>query len=390
MNDEFIMFNDEDESYQESYESDENVTLGDVEAYLESLSTDIDEATMLRDDMVQEGYEYEDLTLEDVETFIESATDKYNNIVDTVNGIVQEAAEATDDSGVDDFEEGVINKIKAKNDIKKSGELEGVIAKVNNTMSIDDFSDWGDKVAAERRAAGLPEEDIGPITYKRIKLGGKKNKDKSVKETYALDNPFAREAELDTDEPLTAYEFFDESYEPDDDPLVYASEQEHVYTQEMTLLQLIGIGAGVIVGIKACKAIIGQLLTSKKYGRFPKDMKRLFDIIETENFEASENKRVLKKALRKINKDLEYMLHGFGSRWKVTVDEANELRKLKQHVNDLYTRGFMLSSNKSVSDKRRVGERIEGLVKQSKVVLEMLNKSVYKNTTPDVTTEYMV
>ena len=371
MNDEFIMFND-DESYQESYESDENVTLGDVEAYLESLSTDIDEATMLRDDMIQEGYEYEALTLEDVETYIETAIDEYNDIVDTVNDIVQEAAEATDDSGVDDFEEADW----------WSDDEHDLYRRMRPFLSGKNRSPERQKEYEELK----PKYDD---LMKRTRERARKEHPELYKE-YALTNYRDNELDLEFDEPLTAYEFFDESYEPDDDPLVYASEQEHVYTQEMTLLELIGIGAGVIVGIKACKAIIGQLITGKKYGRFPKDMKRLFDIIETENFEASENKRVLKKALRKINKDLEYMLHGFGNRWKVTVDEVNELKKLKQHVNDLYTRGFMLSSNKSVSDKRRVGDRIEGLVKQSKVVLEMLNKSVYKNTTPDVTTEYMV
>ena len=45
MNDEFIMFDDNDNnSYQESYEPDDDVTLEDVESYLESVKEDITDA----------------------------------------------------------------------------------------------------------------------------------------------------------------------------------------------------------------------------------------------------------------------------------------------------------------------------------------------------------
>ncbi len=387
MDNEFIMFNDEDvddNSYQESYEPDDDVTLEDVESYLESMRNDITDAIELRDNMIQEEYEYEDLSLEDVESYIESTIDNYNSGVDLYNTMIQES----DDNLTDDFEEGVINKIKAKNDIKKSGDIERRIANIKNTTSIDDFVDWGEKVEAERRAAGIPEEDITE-TRKRIKLGGKKNKDKSIKESYTLDNPFERATDLELDEPLTAYEFFDESYEPDDTPIVPRSNESIEYTQEVTVAELLGLTVAAIALIKTGKVLINQFTTGRKYGRFPKDMKRVYDIIESNNFEASENKRALKKAFRALSKDLTYMLHGFGSRWKITVNEAEEIRKLKRHVDDLYTHGHMLTSNKQRSDKRRVGERIEGFLKQGNKVLEMLNKTIYKKS-PDVTTEWMV
>ena len=83
------------------------------------------------------------------------------------------------------------------------------------------------------------------------------------------------------------------------------------------------------------------------------------------------------------------MLHGFGARWKITVDEAEEIRKLKRHVDDLYARR-MLTGNKQLSDKRRVGERIEGFLKQGNKVLEILNRSIYKNASNDAVTEWMV
>ncbi len=385
MNDEFIMFDDNDNnSYQESYEPDD-VTLEDVESYLESVKEDITDAIELRDNMIQEEYEYEDLSLEDVESYIESNIDVYNDGVDLYNTMIMES----DDNVTDNFEEGVINKIKAKNAVKKSGDIERHIANIKNTTSIDDLVDLGEKVEAERRAAGIPEEDITE-TRKRIKLGGKKNKDKSIKESYTLDNPFERATELDMEEPLTAYEFFDESYEPDDTPIVPSSNESIEYTQEVTIAELAVVTAAAVALIKTGKVLINQFTTNKKYGRFPKDMKRVYEIIESKNFEASENKRSLKKAFKALSKDLKYMLHGFGSRWKITVNEYDEIRKLKRHVDDLYTRGCMLTGNKQLSDKRRVSERIEEFLKQGNKVLEILNKSIYKDSAPDAVNEWMV
>lgn len=388
MNDEFIMFNDnnvDDNSYQESYEPDDDVTLEDVESYLESMRNDITDAMELRDDMIQEEYEYEDLSLEDVESYIESTINNYNSGVDLYNTMIQES----DDNVTDNFEEGVINKIKAKNAVKKSGDIENVIANSKNTISIDDFIDYGEKVEAERRAAGLPEEDITE-TRKRFKFGGKKNKDKSIKESYTLDNPFERATELDMEEPLTAYEFFDESYEPDDTPIIPRSTEEIEFAQEVTLVELGIISAAAITAITVGHKLIDRLIVHKKFGRFPKDMKRLYDVLESENFKASENKRALKKALRALSKDLVWMLSpGMYSRWKITPNEKTALKKLQKHVNDLYLNKFMLTRSESLSNKRRIPERLDELVQQGNKVLEILNKTIYKKS-PDVTTEWMV
>ena len=63
-------------------------------------------------------------------------------------------------------------------------------------------------------------------------------------------------------------------------------------------------------------------------------MKAVYDIIKTEGFEASDNTKKLKKAFRHLNTDLVYMLGGFGSRWKLTVDEAEEvIEELKKQKN---------------------------------------------------------
>ena len=388
MNDEFIMFNDnnvDDNSYQESYEPDDDITLEDVESYLESVKENITDAIELRDNMIQEEYEYEDLSLEDVESYIESTIDNYNSGVDLYNTMIMES----DDNLTDNFEEGVINKIKAKNAVKKSGDIERHIANIKNTTSIDDLVDLGEKVEAERRAAGIPEEDITE-TRKRIKLGGKKNKDKSIKESYTLDNPFERATDLELDEPLTAYEFFDESYEPDDTPIIPRSTEEIEFAQEVTLVELGIISAAALTAIKVGHKLIDQLIVHRKFGRFPKDMKRLYDILESENFKASENKRALKKALRALSKDLVWMLGpGMYSRWKITPNEKTALKKLQKHVNDLYLNKFMLTRVESLSNKRRIPERLDELVQQGNKVLEMLNKTIYKKS-PDVTTEWMV
>jgi hypothetical protein len=209
---------------------------------------------------------------------------------------------------------------------------------------------------------------------------------------YALNDYRDNELDLELDEPLTAYEFFDESYEPDDSPIVPYS-TEGIYLEEKSNITVLGAGlisAGIGALLAAGVTLIDKLITDKKYGRFPKDMKRLYQIVQSENFEASENKRALKKAFKAVAKDLRWMLGGFGSRWKITVNEAAEVKKFKDHIDDLYTRGFMLSKDKETSNNRRVPERIEAMIKQGNKVLEILNKSVYKNTASEAVSEWMV
>ena len=442
MNDEFIMFND-DETYQESCESDESVTIEDVEAYLESLSTDIDEAEDLRDNMIQEEYEYEDLTLEDVETYIETSIDKYNDVVDTVNGIIQEADEATDDSSVDDFEEsrdpswsGENNGSDPRADLRKymndpnvqPWDKKQILDRANkaNDLSLkrvirrsrrdnveempsrqylmwkkdrDTWNDVADRdeneglthaAANSRKRANESQRLMNDIKDQR--LAGKRA---SVNE-YALTSYRDNELDLELDEPLTAYEFFDESYEPDDEPFVpYTDEGIYIEADspeknDLTLGGAIVIGAGLGTAVGTGLNIINMLITEHKYGRFPHDMKRVYDIVQKADFKASTNKRILKKALKAVSKDLRWMFNGIGGRWKVTVNEAAELKKLKKHVDDLYTRGWMLTRNEELSQKRRVPERIAEFVEQGNKVLKILSKSVYKNPADDVTTEYMV
>lgn len=472
MNDEFIMFNNEADSYQESYESDESVTLEDVEAYLESLSTDIDEAVMLRDDMIQEEYEYEDLSLEDVETYIESAIDKYNDIVDTVNGIVQEAAEATDDSSVDDFEESARRDISPydrahryredpretlkrhealdRNSIDPTGRYYEIKADKEHIKEDDDlrrkrlknkvYKDNIDKLPSKEyiKAKELRDfyTDLDKKSYRNsdpdkstyykdsidILNGNMKDivdahKARKEADAYSKMTPLARavnkkyekfaneyalndyrdnELDLELEEPLTAQEFFDESYEPDNEPFVpYTDEGIYIEADgpekhDLTLGGAIVLGAGLGAAIGTGINIINMLITEHKYGRFPHDMKRVYDIVQKADFKASANKRILKKALKAVSKDLHWMFNGIGGRWKVTVNEAAELKKLRKHVDDLYTRGWMLTRNEELSQKRRVPERIAEFIEQGNKVLKILNKSVYKNPAEDVTTEYMV
>lgn len=438
MDNEFIMFNDEDvddNSYQESYEPDDDVTLEDVESYLESMRNDITDAMELRDDMIQEEYEYEDLSLEDVESYIESNIDVYNDGVDLYNTMIMES----DDNLTDDFEEGWEDSPDYKKAADLYHERAARIKHFNDTHGKheDDYTGGNPrafknyhrfkkavteptlhKIKWDEDVRGL-DEDVDKILHKRAVQNVKKRIPKSVdgsirkkyklpssddydaewdrkhgmtspKTEYALTDYRDNEIDLELDEPLTAYEFFDESYEPDDTPIVPRSNESIEYTQEVTIAGLIGLSATAASLISVGITLINRFITNKKYGRFPKDMKRVYEIIKSDNFEASENKQALKKAFKALSKDLKYMLHGFGSRWKITVNEAEEIRKLKRHVDDLYTRGFMITNDKQRSDKRRVGERIEGFLKQGNKVLEILNKSIYKNTADDAVTEWMV
>ena len=449
--DEYIITDDEfvEESYDESYESDDDITLEDVESYLESMRNDITDAMELRDNMIQEEYEYEDLSLEDVESYIESNIDVYNDGVDLYNTMIMES----DDNLTDDFEESgdsekrgfsdtmreaakrgigkLDRKIHRKEDNKQHdvymarwkklneanhhdnervSELLAKRSEIRHNSDIDDdqkkkqisqINQTIEKVFAhqDKRNKLIQQNRDNYSNYlkqRHAKYGTpdmiikNKKKDGDFKESYELKNTYQEEFDLELDEPLTAYEFFDESYEPDDSPIVPRSNESIEYTQEVTIAELPVVTAAAIALITTGKALINQFTTNKKYGRFPKDMKRVYEIIESKNFEASENKRALKKALKALSKDLKYMIHGFGSRWKITVNEYDEIRKLKRHVDDLYTRGCMLTSNKQLSDKRRVGERIEGFLKQGNKVLEILNKSIYKDSAPDAVNEWMV
>lgn len=404
MNDEFIMFNDDNvddnNSYQESYEPDDDITLEDVESYLESMRNDITDAIELRDDMIQEEYEYEDLSLEDVESYIESNIDVYNDTADSLNAIIQEA-----DGSETIFIDPKLAEAVKRHKYNKQHGISDIKMDPNADAYLKQFSE--NKKRLKKELAPIIGDLIKKYPHKVVHLSDLKDTDEdedededrrpieitesnNIAESYSLTDYRDNEIDLELDEPLTAYEFFDESYEPDDTPIVPRSNESIEYTQEVTVAELLGLTAAAIVLIKTGKALINRFTTNKKYGRFPKDMKRVYEIIESENFEASENKRALKKAFRALSKDLTYMLHGFGSRWKITVNEAEEIRKLKRHVDDLYTHGHMLTSNKQRSDKRRVGERIEGFLKQGNKVLEILNKSIYKNTTDDAVTEWMV
>lgn len=428
--DEYIITDDEfvEESYDDSYEPDDDITLEDVESYLESVKENITDAMELRDNMIQEEYEYEDLSLEDVESYIESNIDVYNDGVDLYNTMIMES----DDNLTDDFEEFETDQMPGVDYLSKNSPIGQMnihgtairnankLNKTNNGPMVDthlnkkqynqaknhlnDIIRKGglDKATAivnNKHALKNADPKLEPLIKDQIKRDkkslaqyndGRKYRFSKYEESYALTDYRDNEIDLELDEPLTAYEFFDESYEPDDTPIVPRSNESIEYTQEFTLGDLAVLTVAAVALIKTGKALINQFTTGRKYGRFPKDMKRVYDIIESENFEASENKRALKKAFKALSKDLTYMLHGFGSRWKITVNEAEEIRKLKRHVDDLYTHGHMLTSNKQRSDKRRVGERIEGFLKQGNKVLEILNRSIYKNASDDAVTEWMV
>lgn len=133
-------------------------------------------------------------------------------------------------------------------------------------------------------------------------------------------------------------------------------------------------GTAVGAAIGTCLVIISEIITDDKYGRFPMDMKKVLELINSPGFDPAADRRELKKALRNVSKDLRFMLYGYGGRWKVTVKETKELKTLYRIVADLYDRGFMISSNPNKNKKRRVDDRIKEFVDQSKVVLTMMAK----------------
>lgn len=147
---------------------------------------------------------------------------------------------------------------------------------------------------------------------------------------------------------------------------------EQFYQEDGIAASIFGPTVGAIIG--TCLVIISKIITDNKYGRFPMDMKKVLELINSPSFDPAADKKEFKKALRNVSKDLRFMLYGYGGRWKVTVKESKELETLYRIVADLYDRGFMISSNPNKNKKRRVDDRIKEFVDQSKVVLTMMAK----------------
>lgn len=147
---------------------------------------------------------------------------------------------------------------------------------------------------------------------------------------------------------------------------------EQFYQEDVVDACIFGVAVGAAIG--TCLVIISNIITDDKYGRFPMDMKKVLELINSPSFDPAADKRELKKALKNVSKDLRFMLYGYGGRWKVTVKETKELETLYRIVADLYDRGFMISSNPNKNKKRRVDDRIKEFVDQSKVVLTMMAK----------------
>jgi hypothetical protein len=136
------------------------------------------------------------------------------------------------------------------------------------------------------------------------------------------------------------------------------------------------MAVGAIVG--GCIAMIKPFLDLKKFGRFPKDLMRVFEIIKSENFEASENKKALKKALKAVSKDLNYLTGPYAGTATWTVNERKELRELARITNNIVHGGAygtsILRKNKKQSDVWRVPARLKEFVEQSEKVLKLLKK----------------
>ena len=132
---------------------------------------------------------------------------------------------------------------------------------------------------------------------------------------------------------------------------------EQFYQEDAVGAGIFGAAVGAAIG--TCLVIISEIITDDKYGRFPMDMKKVLELINSPGFDPAADRRELKKALRNVSKDLRFMLYGYGGRWKVTVKETKELETLYRIVADLYDRRFMISSNPNKNKKRRVDDRIK-------------------------------
>lgn len=301
----------------------------------------------------------EEPTIDEVNAYIEYAMNDLHDAMELRNRLIQES----DDDTVEDFEESDTTD-ETPDDVDDVEECGDECKPTTEYYSDAIVRNYNEPVQ-ENKTYCLKSNDMFTESYDEPT-----GPDRFVQESYI------RQLDLDLDDTLTEEEFFDEHYVPD-------------FYKESYMGAVVGgavIGAALGSALSAGIIYIDKLITDNKYGRFPKDMKAVYDIIKTEGFEASDNTKKLKKAFRHLNADLVYMLGGFGSRWKLTVDEAEEVKKLKDYVDDLYTRGWMLTKNKEKSDKRRVPERIEAFVKQGNKVLELLSKSEYKS---NLVKEYM-
>lgn len=298
----------------------------------------------------------ESVSLDELDAYIEYAMDDLHDAMELRNSLIQES----DDDTVEDFEESETTD-ETPDDVEECGDGCKPTTEYYSDAIVRNYNE----PVQENKTYCLKTNNMFTESYDEPT-----GPDRFVQESYI------RQLDLDLDDTLTEEEFFDEHYVPE------------IYKESYIGAAVGGAVLGFALGSALSAGIIyiDKLITDNKYGRFPKDMKAVYDIIKTEGFEASDNTKKLKKAFRHLNADLVYMLGGFGSRWKLTVDEAEEVKKLKDYVDDLYTRGWMLTKNKEKSDKRRVPERIEAFVKQGNKVLELLSKSEYKS---ELVKEYM-
>lgn len=365
--------------------NEEHVSLDELDAYIEYAMDDLHDAMELRNRLIQES---DDDTVEDFEESDDDFSDDYEEEgrPNTRNSTINQYDTANRDANItkyclkrklpntdySDMEELHDQSVKTKKKIQQRL-LHTNAANTETNKKYKYNESYEDTIIHNYNE---PVQENKTYCLKTNNMFTTESYDEPTGPDRFVQESYIRQLNLDLDDTLTEEEFFDEHYVPE------------FYKESYIGVAVSGAVIGFALGSALSAGIIyiDKLITDNKYGRFPKDMKAVYDIIKTEGFEASDNTKKLKKAFRHLNADLVYMLGGFGSRWKLTVDEAEEVKKLKDYVDDLYTRGWMLTKNKEKSDKRRVPERIEAFVKQGNKVLEMLSKSEYKST---LVKEYM-
>lgn len=72
---------------------------------------------------------------------------------------------------------------------------------------------------------------------------------------------------------------------------------EQFYQEGVVSEVIFGTAVGTAIG--TCLVIISKIITDHKYGRFPMDMKKVLELINSPSFDPAADKRELKKALKK-------------------------------------------------------------------------------------------
>lgn len=164
------------------------------------------------------------------------------------------------------------------------------------------------------------------------------------------------------------------------------SEWEAVPRFFKSLKTKIAIAQGVLIALEIIKLCAEEVMFSKKWGRFPADLKAFYEVIFELPEELSESDiKKLKTELKKLRKDTKWLTGRAGNEF-ITPKERKTVQLLDEQLKDLLT-WRMIPKDLNGQKEHRVRDRIEQFVSTSRELLDSIHSDVTdtktKNTMKD-------